>query len=73
MCFCCHDCITAYDDSEFCGNVDCNVNYIYTKLSIKYCKMCVTKKCNEKKEFCVLHKLRQILTVDKSMNAITLF
>lgn len=73
MCFCCNSFINAYSDAEFCGSVDCNINYIIPKMKKRYCSVCIDNKCNTKKMFCDPVRLPDILTVDKSMNSLTLF
>ena len=73
LCFCCNNCLYSYTDSEFCGSVDCNVNYIYPKMSTKYCRGCVQNECNRKKTFCSSFILPEKYTVDKSMRSLTLF
>jgi hypothetical protein len=73
LCFCCNRILYAYSDSEFCGSVDCNVNYILPKMSKKYCRECVEKECNRKKQFCSSFILPEKYTVDKSLRSLTIF
>lgn len=73
LCFCCNNCINPYTNSEFCGSVDCNVNYIFPKMSTKYCQDCVNKECHYKKDFCTSIIMPEKFTVDKSMRSLTLF
>ena len=73
LCFCCHACLYSYNDSKFCGSVDCNVNYIFPKMSTKYCQDCVNKECNYKKDLCTSITMPEKFTVDKSMRSLTLF
>lgn len=73
LCFCCHSCIYSYSNSEFCGLIDCNINYVIPKMSTKYCFECVQKECQLKKKFCVSFQLPNKITVDKGMNSLTLF
>jgi len=73
LCFCCHFCINSYANSEYCGLIDCNINYVIPKMSTKYCLECVQKECNLKKKFCVSFQLPNKITVDKGMNRLTLF
>ena len=73
LCFCCHSCIYSYANSEFCGLIDCNINYVIPKMSTKYCFECVQKECQLKKNFCVSFRLPNKITVDKGMNSLTLF
>lgn len=72
-CFCCNSFTNAYSDSEFCGSVDCNINNIFPKVTNKYCNLCIQKQCNKKKTFCNLMLISDVLTLDKSMNRLTLF
>ena len=73
LCFCCHSRLFSYSESIFCGSVNCNINYIFPRLSTKYCYECIQKECNLKKVFCVLFQLPEKIIVDKKMNGLTIF
>ena len=73
LCFCCDFILKAYADSEFCGSVDCNVNYIFPKITTKFCHKCVEKECNRKKTFCSSFIIPERYTLDKTMRSLTVF
>lgn len=61
FCFCCNKYMYAYQDSEWCGDVDCSRNEIVTKYDVIMCKICIEIGCFNKKQFCDIMILPPII------------
>jgi hypothetical protein len=52
FCYCCNKYVHTFQDSDWCGDVDCSRNEIITKYDKKMCAICIEIGCFKKKKFC---------------------